>query len=109
MDHTHRDHAQSGAAAAGPKDALSLRPGEKERILREWMDRHYHQTLDQPLSTLDNQSPRQAVRTAAGRRKTVEWLKYLENASAHGRAAGDMAGYDFGWMWQELGLTTFRK
>lgn len=45
----------------------------------------------------------EALVTAAGRKKVVEWLKYLENGSAR-HANGPIAEYDFGWMWEELGL-----
>jgi hypothetical protein len=39
----------------------------------------------------------------------VNWLKTLENHSSK-RPAGDPIGeYDFGWMWQELGVTELRR
>ena len=49
-----------------------------------------------------------AVRTAAGWKKVVEWLKYLENGSArHGD--GPIPDYDYGWMWEDLELAELRK
>ncbi|MHB1111371.1 MAG: hypothetical protein ACYCZU_13780 [Devosia sp.] len=39
--------------------------------------------------------------------RVVAWLKYLENGSA--TAARGMEGYDFTWMWKELGLLDRRK
>lgn len=78
------------------------------QITLEHLDRHYRETLDQPLPALDDKTPRKAVRTAAGRKKVVEWLKYLENASAK-KVGSPMADYDFGWMWDELGLGDMRQ
>jgi hypothetical protein len=57
---------------------------------------------------LDGKSPRQAVRSAAGREKLVDWLKLLENRSDKQQNAV-LAEYDFGWMWAELGLQEYRK
>ena len=73
------------------------------------MDEHYRGLLDQPIPALGNLSPRQAACTVKGREKVVAWLKSLENHSAK-RPAGDLIGeYDFGWMWQELGLAALRR
>ena len=78
------------------------------QIARDYMDKHYRETLDAPLPALGGKSPRQAVRNAAGREKVLEWLKLIENRSAkHDDAA--IGAYDFGWMWAELGLLDYRK
>lgn len=74
------------------------------------MDRHYRETLDQPVGMLGNKTPRQAARTPKGREKTAEWLKYLENQSAvRPDPADPMASYDFSWMWKELGILNLRQ
>ena len=64
--------------------------------------------MDAPIPALGGKSPRAAVRTAAGWKKVVEWLKYLENGSAR-HDDGPIAEYDFGWMWEELGLQDLWK
>ena len=57
----------------------------------------------------DIKSPRAAAETPKGREKLAAWLKVLENHSAR-RPAGDPIGdYDFGWMWQELGVEALRQ
>jgi hypothetical protein len=38
----------------------------------------------------------------------MEWLKLLENQSAHHDDA-QIGEYDFGWMWAELGLQDHRE
>ena len=76
--------------------------------MQEHLDRHYRETLDQPIPALGDKTPREAVRSATGRKKVVEWLKYLENRSA--KAEGTpMAEYDFRWMWEELGVLDERR
>ncbi|PZX36246.1 hypothetical protein LY56_03504 [Roseinatronobacter thiooxidans] len=71
------------------------------------MNRHYRETLDQPIPVLKGKTPRQAVKTAAGRKLVANWLRLLESGTARPEAA-TMAGYDFGWMWKEPGLTQDR-
>ena len=96
--------------ARGPRPPASGLPPEEERaILRQAMDEHYRGLLDQPIPALGNVSPRRAARSAKGREKVVAWLKTLENHSAR-RPAGDAIGvYDFGWMWEELGMASLRR
>ena len=92
-------------------DAVSTIPPEVgEQVVHQYLDRHYWETLDQPVGMLGNKTPRQAARTSAGRQKVAEWLKYLENMSASQGNQGDpMATYSFEWMWQELGVLDLRR
>ena len=93
----------------GPLETADEIPPEiAKEIARDYMDRHYRETLDAPIPALGGKSPRQAVRSVAGREKVIAWLKLLENRSA-GRGEGPIAAYDFGWMWAELGLQEHRK
>ena len=92
-----------------PREAADEIPPEIARqIMRDHLDKHYRETLDAPIPALGGKSPRQAVRTEAGRAKVIDWLKLLENRSA-GHGDGPIAEYDFGWMWAELGLGDHRK
>ena len=81
-----------------------LPPEEAEAAMREVLDQHYRGVLGQPLPMLDGQSPKQAARSKTGRQKVAQWLKYLENQTAHRAGGGHMPAYDFGWMWEELKL-----
>lgn len=93
----------------GPSDAPDEIPPEIARqLMRDHLDKHYRETLDAPIPALGGKSPRQAVRTSAGREKVIDWLKMLENRSA-GHGEGPIAEYDFGWMWVELGLQEHRR
>jgi hypothetical protein len=50
-----------------------------------------------------------AAKTPKGREKVAAWLKVLENHSAKRPAGDPIGGYDFGWMWQELGVEALRR
>ena len=103
------DQMRADQRRDGPRDAADEIPPEiASQLMRDHLDKHYRETLDAPIPALDDKSPRQAVRTAAGCEKVIDWLKMLENRSAaHGE--GPIAEYDFGWMWAELGLQKHRK
>ncbi len=79
-------------------------------IVHDLLDRQYRETLDEPVGIIGNISPRAAVKTAGGRVKAADWLKFLENRSAgHSDPKDPMATYDFGWMWRELGIEDLRR
>ena len=65
--------------------------------------------LDQPIPALGGKAPRAAAKTPKGREKVAAWLKALENHSAKRPAGDPIGGYDFGWMWQELGVEALRQ
>ena len=81
---------------------------EMQRIVEEMMDRQYRQVLDEPVPALGDKTPRQMAKTKAGRTRVVEWLKYIENRTAKS-GNEQMAGYSFGWMWEELGVADLRQ
>ncbi len=99
------EHRASGQTP--PSSGLS--PEEERTVIQQQLQEHYRRVLDEPIPSLGNLSPRRAARTAKGRERVAAWLKTLENHSAK-RPAGDPIGdYDFGWMWQELGVVALRR
>lgn len=96
-------------ADAPPSRPAGMTAEEERRIVHEFLDQHYRRTLDEPVPVLGNVTPRAASRTAAGREKLVEWLKMIENGAAGQDADRAMAGYDVGWMWEELGMAKLRR
>lgn len=98
---------QSSHNAGDTDDAPKLPPDEAAAILHQFFMAHYRRQLDEPIPALGNISPRQAVKTAKGREDVVAWLKYLENGTAH--QAGAAAGFDFSWLWCELGVENLRR
>ncbi len=92
-----------GAAPA----AMPSPEGQHDMILAI-LDRHYRETIRMPIPALGNKTPAQAVKTKAGRERTIAWLKDLERSTAHGAMQRGMPAYNFGWMWEELGLSRDR-
>lgn len=91
---------------AGPE----LPPEIATKVVHEFLDKQYRETLDQPVGMLGNISPREATKTVKGRDKAAEWLKYLENRSSSQPDLNDpMATYDFRWIWAELGIENLRR
>jgi uncharacterized protein (DUF2384 family) len=98
------EQARAAHAGKAPAPQDDIPPDIARDVIHAHMDRHYRETLDQPVPALRGKTPRQSVKTAAGRKLVTDWLRLLESGSARPEA-GPMAGYDFGWMWTELGLT----
>jgi len=88
----------------GDKRPPGLPPEQERAIVHQGLADHYGRILDESISALGDTTPRKAVRSAKGRDKVVAWLKMLENHSAQQPADDPIADYDFGWMWEELGL-----
>ncbi|MBL6081502.1 hypothetical protein JMJ56_26280 [Belnapia sp. T18] len=107
---TERTDLEQMLAAEGPSPKPSGLTQEDERaLLRQTLDDHYRHILDQPIPALGGKSPRMAAKTPKGREKVVAWLKMLENHAAKRPAGDPVGGYDFGWMWQELGVEELRQ
>ena len=99
--------ASPNASAPRPVD---LSEEEQRAIVHDYLDRHYRDTLDQPVPSLGNKSPRAAVKTASGRAKVANWLKMMENRTAKaGESNSAMATYSFDWLWTELGIADLRR
>jgi transposase-like protein len=99
----------SARGRSSAQDALRLPPDEERRIIHQGLTDHYRRTLDEPIPSLGNQSPRKAAKTAKGREKVVAWLKMLENHSAQQGRDDSVGGYDFTWIWKEFGLGDERR
>jgi hypothetical protein len=85
-------------------------PEVQADLVRVTLDKHYRETLDQPVGMLGDITPRATAKTKKGREKLVAWLKFLENQTGRHRADGDPLGsYDFTWMWAELGVADLRR
>ncbi|MEQ9151964.1 MAG: hypothetical protein RLO06_10825 [Parvibaculum sp.] len=96
-------------ADPGRPEPAVLPPEEESRLMKAFFDRHYRDTLDQPIPMLDDRTPREAARSEAERGKVVSWLKYLEMHEARGRRGKQGEPYDFTWMWRELGVADQRE
>ncbi len=92
-----------------PIEQADLPPEVESQVISEFYDRHYRETLDQPIPMLGDTSPRVAAKTPEGKEKVAAWLKVLETAEARMRQSREIEPYDFAWMWQELGVAHLRK
>jgi hypothetical protein len=102
--------AEAGPAASSPQAiGEGMDPEDLRRITHEVLDRQYRRTLGEPVPMLDGKSPRQAVRSAKGRIAVANWLKGFEQNSARRPPGDPMRDYNFGWMWDELGLSDLRR
>ena len=108
METAEQAMASRQAGAAGTMNEI---PADLQaEIVRATLDKHYRETLDQPVGMLGDVSPRAAAKTNKGREKLVAWLKFLENQTGRHRDHGDpMGSYDFSWMWTELGVANLRR
>lgn len=102
---------QAAQNRKGPPPPEPVIPPEMAtELIHGVLDKHYRETLDQPVEMLGNLTPHEATQSAQGRKKLVEWLKLIENRSAQHPNDGDpMATYDFSWIWAELGIEKLRK
>ncbi len=68
-----------------------------------YTEERYRPWPDSPLPYLDGKTPREAIRTASGRRRVADLIRMLENTEERNRREKGF-GYDVSWMWTELGL-----
>ena len=97
------------AAERPPSEPSGLSPEDERALVHQGLDDHYRRVLDQAIPALGGKSPRAVAKTPKGREKVAAWLKTLENHSGRQKPGDPMASYDFGWMWQELGVEALRR
>ena len=98
---------RTGTSAA--QDLEGIDPAELRPAIHEVMTRHYRRALDEPVPMLGGKSPRQAARSTKGRIAAANWLKGFEQHNARRPADDPMRDYDFGWMWEQLGISDLRS
>ena len=91
---------ESAARSRGSKAPVQVPDG----VLREFMTNLYDNWADTPIPALGDKTPRQAVESEQGRRAVIDLLRSYEHAEL--RRVGDQGGepFDFGFLWEELGL-----
>ena len=90
--------------SSGQSKSSEIDPEIEAVVIQKMLDTHYRKCLDEKIPALDDKTPRQCVKSKAGRKKVIEWLKYLENQEQRRANKKNMAPYDSSWMWQELGI-----
>jgi len=107
---TEQAMAGLGDVTSSPDEGLpdGMTAAELREAIHQVLDRQYRQTLGEPVPMLGGKTPRQAVRSAKGRMAVANWLKGFEQNTARLPEDDPMRGYDFGWMWAELGIADLR-
>jgi len=100
------DADRQGRDKGPPTDTID--PEIAAELIRNTLDQHYRQCLDEPIPALENKTPRQCARSKKGRPKVIEWLKHLENNELRRAASQEQDPYDSSWMWDELKLAKYR-
>ena len=85
------------------RDEHEDEPVEDSSAVQQLFDRHYRTWLDRPVPALGNRTPRAAARTKLWRSRVIDLLKQLENRTERAALSG-RPPYDFGWLWEELGI-----
>ncbi|GFO54006.1 hypothetical protein GMSM_10130 [Geomonas sp. Red276] len=89
-----------------PETGISCLPPEVESsVVNDMMANRYRRWIDEKLPSLGGQSPREAVATPEGRRGVVEMLKEFELAESRRAWDEDAEPFDFGFIWEILGLS----
>jgi hypothetical protein len=73
-------------------------------VEREFLMRHYERWPDEPVPALGGKTPKAAVRTKKGRQAVIELLKDFEVHEARKASREGGEPFDFGFLWQRLGL-----
>ncbi len=92
-----------GRSAGAPRREGAIPPEVEAELLQEFRDRHHRKWIDEPIPAVGGRTPRQAARLKTWRPRLVDLLKEMENHEARAARAGRFA-YDFGWVWEELGI-----
>ena len=73
-------------------------------LINSYMDTFYRNWTGEKIPALGTKTPREAVLTENGRRAVIDLLKSYENDDA--RRAREQGGkrFDFGFLWEQLGL-----
>jgi hypothetical protein len=78
-------------------------PEVRHKLITEYLEQHAAKWPDMELPALGGQTPRQAVKSAAGRLKVSTLLRDFENAEEHKRRPGEPF-YEVARLRAELGL-----
>jgi hypothetical protein len=110
-DHRIASKTLEQLQASGPKQQKAKPSGLSAQLEREaakeTLDRYYESVLGDKVPMLGDMTPLQAAKTVPGREKLAVWLKYLENQTS--KQESNLANYDFGWLWERLGVSALRR
>jgi hypothetical protein len=77
---------------------------EGQNLIKVHLDKHYRQTLDEPIPMLNNKTPRECAAHPKLHKNVILWLKHIESESTKAPSQA----YDFSWMWEDLNLVKYK-
>ena len=84
--------AAAGPAPREPSDEIP--EAVRTELVQKLKQEHYRKWPDEALPALGGKTPREAMKTSAGRKKVEALLRLLENGEQHARQKGEVA-FDF--------------
>jgi hypothetical protein len=81
----------AGSRPATPEKSIGV---EQREVVERVKAEHYAHWADEPLPALEGKTPREAVRSAAGRRAVEELIRIIENGEERARKSGE-GSFDF--------------
>lgn len=100
---THKPQIPVGLSASADAKPKSKRPlnAKEQKMLDQHLRQHYKEWLDMPIPALDNKTPRQMVRTPAGKTRVTQLLTQI---CLNARTQDLPLPLDLSFLWKELGL-----
>jgi hypothetical protein len=95
-----KDRVRRGERSPEPVDRPPLSAEERE-ALEQLLHKHYAGWVNESLPALGGKTPRQAMRSRAGRESVIDLLRLMENRQLRKK---DGPVYDFNILRRELGL-----
>ena len=74
-------------------------------VVTEFMHKHYANWADEPIPTLQNKTPREAIASASGKERVKGLLRSYENGEKDMAASQGREPISYQFLWDELGLT----
>jgi hypothetical protein len=91
-------------ASVSERPQPQIPPEVMTAMLHDYMRKYYANWTEEKIPVLGDKTPRQAIRTAKGGKEVIELLKSYELQES--RRVRDQGGepFDFGFLWERLGL-----
>ena len=80
-----------------PGEAIELNQTLHEQIYRNWHN--------EPIPALGNKTPKQAMRSKAGRRDVVQLLKSYETQDERRAEEEGRPSIDYGFLWEKVAIS----
>ena len=101
----HRHEQTRGAPDMEDEPADAIPPEAQTEMMQQVYRQTYANWADEPIPALKNKTPRQAMRSKAGRREVIELLRSYEFGEREQAERERREPCDLSFLWDELGLS----